>query len=533
MPCANCSSGPISTFAVQYFYNNQPTNCEDSECGSNSLNAKCVYYAGPNLSCSGVNTNDSVELALQKFDTKLCAVTADYSTYNFGCIDDGDPITNEGEFVAAITEFICNLKTTVDTFTTTTFQNYQSEVDDRFQAVEVPAIICSTASVVATDSLSTVLEKFCTKITAINSATSISGVDWAQCFTVSTPPTSIADAFSLVIDQICQVKGSGGATLPTFNNTGSCLPTPGAADSLSDTIGKIKTRLCQSPTLDNTTLTSTCVSIPGTATDLQTLLQNIINKVDTLTQAAPTFDPADFNITNVNNAQPCAGKLVQLVTPINQDRFVASNASDTSPGALIDKLQAGTGISLDDTTTPGKVIITASGGGSDDKTVKANTADDTPGFLDQKITQGVSDDGIALDITYNPGTKKLVITPQVDMDALTQSLLVKIATDGSLRSQFCNLVSSCTTNPPPEGPSGGYQAYVLEKYQCSDCTLLGTVSAAFPDTYSPVIGKFYLEYSNPTSGFIYKVIDLNPDPGPGIILQTIPYNDCASGCAVV
>ena len=362
--CTNCGdSNPRNNYNVRYSYG---VNCAptDADCGAGQFNAKCGYYAGPNLSCSGINTNDSLELALQKFDTKLCSVVGDYSTYNMHCLPTyyGASITNEEKFVDAITSYACYINTTLNTFTGTTFTAYEAAVNTRFVAIEVPGITCATASVVNTDTLQTVLNKYCTKLTSLSSAISLTGVNWGECFSVTTPPTTIADAFSLVVDQICSVKSTSGGALPTFNNTGTCLPSPGSADSLVSTIGKITTRLCASPTYDINGLTWGYVDKPSSVTtDLQNGFQAVLTATSLLKTEVLTGFSGDFIITQTDSGNPGAGKTITLATPINQDKYVAVNSSDTTPGYLQAKLYAGVGIDFDFTTHAGQAMISSTG----------------------------------------------------------------------------------------------------------------------------------------------------------------------------
>jgi hypothetical protein len=312
------------------------------------------------LSCSGIETNDSIETALQKMDEQICSLVGDYSNYNFNCLPDwyGETITTEAQFVDAITSYACEIVDTLEEFTGTTFPAFQTEVETDIENINSPSITCAFAGVTSIDSLTTVLTKYCVAFSTLEDMFDISGVDWDQCYTVTTPPTTLAEAFSIVIDQICQTKTLTAAALPTFNNSASCI-SGGSNDSLATTIALIKTRLCLTPTLDNDNLSSDCISIPSTDTDLETLLQNMLDKLDLLSKNYVTFDGSDFLVTQTDAGDVCDGISVALATPLNQDRFVASNAADASPGTLEDKLTAGTGISLDFISTPGECIIEA------------------------------------------------------------------------------------------------------------------------------------------------------------------------------
>ncbi|MEI6186996.1 MAG: hypothetical protein WCP46_00645 [Alphaproteobacteria bacterium] len=334
MPCQDCNNN--TPYQV---YNNQTTyanSCIPSECGGKLTNAKCVYYSGPTLPCTGVAVNDSLELVLQKMDEKICTTAGDYSTYNTYCLA---PISTQREFVETISSYVCTNKALFDTFVGTTFTAYQASVNSRFLAIEIPLITCSFAGVTTADSLQDVLNKYCTAFGTLNSAISLSGVNWSQCFTITTPPATIANAFSLLVDQICQVKALS-STLPVFNNTGSCLPSPGTSDTLVSTIEKIKTRLCQTGTFDYTALTFGCVT---PQTSLQDTVQQILSRVDDYIKNKLTFS-ADFVVTQTDSGNACLGKTVALTTPIvGNDKLVATSATDNTPGYLLDKL-VGTGV---------------------------------------------------------------------------------------------------------------------------------------------------------------------------------------------
>ena len=45
--------------------------CSTGECPV-ILDAQCVFYEGANLVCTGVNTNDSLQVVIEKFNEKIC-----------------------------------------------------------------------------------------------------------------------------------------------------------------------------------------------------------------------------------------------------------------------------------------------------------------------------------------------------------------------------------------------------------------------------------------------------------------------------
>lgn len=445
MPCTNCTQ---TTATVTGF---NPSNCTSTNpC---FLDAGCVVYTGPALNCSGIATNDALDTILQKIDPLLCASTGDYSTYNTYCLA---PITTQKQFVETISNFVCTLQTSFNTFTGTTFPAYQTTINGRLTALEVPGITCSTAGVVNTDTLQTVLNKYCTKFGAIDASLNISSANWSQCYTVSPAPTTPTQGFDIIIDQICLLKAaveSGSASLPTFNNVGSCLAAPvTTADSLVDTVNKIKTRLCQTGTLDTTTLSWGCVTQPSGSQNLQDTLQNLITTLSTVARSLPTSWSGDFTIGNVDNSNLCLGKTVALSSPPTRDRFVAVTASDTNPGVLEDKLIPGTNMSLDYITSPGFVIINSTGGtGTGDHKVASDAADPSPDYLSQKILTGVPNNGVSIIPSLDETNHVVRLNAQVDPGVLFGAILDELADNPALFTRLCNAIAGCPS--PCAAPS--------------------------------------------------------------------------------
>lgn len=445
MGCINCTQ---TTASITGFV---PANCQDQT--ACYLDAGCVYYTGPALNCADINTNDALDVILQKIDPLLCAAAGDYSTYNTYCLA---PITTQKQFVESISNFVCSLSNNFTTFVTVTYAGDQADVNNRLSALELPGITCATASVTNTDTLQQVLTKYCTKFGSIDSLLNISGANWSQCYTVSPTPTTPTEGFDTLIDQICLLKAtveSGAAALPTFNNTGSCLPAPlTAADTLVDTINKIKTRLCQTGTLDTTTLSWGCVTAPSGAQNLQDGLQNILSKITAIAQSLPTSWSGDFTIGNVDNTNLCLGKTVTLTTPLNTDRFVAATATDLSPGVLEDKLVPGTNISLDYITSPGFVIINSTGGsGTGDHKVGSDSTDPSPDFLNLKVLTGASNNGVQVIPVLDTVNHVLRLNASVDVAVLMQAILDEIVDNPTLYSNFCTVVAGCPS--PCDAPT--------------------------------------------------------------------------------
>lgn len=452
MSCVNCSSDNIFTGS----FNQIPsTNC----CDSNFSSATgCIVYDGPNLPCTLVQTGESLNTVLSKMDTVICQATGNYALYNTFCLDDVTPITTEKQFVETISQFVCLLRSEFDTFVGSTFPAYQDVVDGRFDAIEQPEITCTSAGVVDTDSLKVLLGKYCTKFSQIDSFIDISTVIWNDCFTVPIPPTNLSQAFNLLVDQICQIA-TAQTTLPTFNNVGSCLPPPlTATDSLEDTVNKLKIKVCTQPTFDINTLVWTCVTKPSTTTtNLQAAFQTVLTELAAIKQNFPTFSLANFNVANVDNGDPCLGKLITLAAGVSPDEKVKATPADTLPGTLQDKLVAGTAITLDYGAVTGKVVINSTGGSSTDEKVKTDSTDPTAGFLDAKIVGGTSPLGISISASPNLTTHQIEIIPNVSTTAFITNILSAIKADETLKALFCEIVSMC-----PSPCSGAQNIQVVQ-----------------------------------------------------------------------
>ena len=402
---------------------------------------KGLCYTGPDLTCSGILSGDTLEDALQKLDTQVCSATGDYSSYQFNCLPDwlGSAITTEAQFVDAITAYACEITQNLESFTGVEFPAYQSEVESQFESITGPSLTCSSAGVTGADSLTTILTKYCTKLAALTTAINVSTIDFASCFTVVTPPTTVLQGFQTLIDQICEVKSiaEGSATLPVFNNTGTCLASPGSADTLAATIGKIITRLCLTEPFDIDSVEDWgCLD---SQEDLQDTVQEIITTVSDNQKLLITGVSADFVLSATDAENDCAGLTLELATPIvNNDRLVASNVADTDPGTLIEKLTEGDNITLDDTTTPGQIIISA----TQNNLVVAGPTDEDPGYLVDKL-DGSTSGGITITPTIDGLGEKVNLILTTDAAAIAESVLAAILANPALLTAFCSMVVSC------------------------------------------------------------------------------------------
>lgn len=435
-PCFGCGDSGMS-------YSPPPIQpCQNTPGNCVPVDASCVTYTGPKLNCSDINPNTDVETILQTMDQKICSIEGgDWSTYNYHCLADDFTITSASEFVSAMTDAYCNLQSNYDTFTGTTYPTQITALNTSINSILSPGLtLCAASGITSSDTYTSILTKFSNKICDL-SVNDVSTANWSQCFTVPTPPSTVLDGFNVVLDQVCQVKAlTGTTTLPTFNNQGSCLPSPGTADSLVNTITKIKTRLCQSPTYDINATTWSCITQPA---DFQGVVNAVVGNVQSLMSSNPVFDTNIFSLT----PNGCNGTNISLQPGFaGVDRLVASDSLDSSPGTLSDKIQAGTNITTDNITVPGKLIINAASSLNDK--VKSNVSDASSGYLFDKLL-GSGTDGISLATSTLVDNSKVVVTPSLDFSVLATKFFDQVEGDPNLYARFCALICGC--KPCQEG----------------------------------------------------------------------------------
>lgn len=445
MPCNNCSpSYPVASYV---FSGTAPcTNC-DGDCPQGIHPTSCVYNDGPALLCIGAAENERLDSILNKIDAILCETGGGnpYPGYNTYCLGS---MADQQNFVETISEQFCTLQSSYDTFTGTTFPDAIDTINATITALNAPNILsCAAIGYSSTDTIKVAITKLSNYVCNLNASFDLSTVAWDQCTVVADPPETIQQGFDFVISQLCNLSSSIITPLPTFDNTGSCLDSPGATDSLVSTITKIRSKVCAAPAYNPGTYTQGCFTVTG-ATSLDTLLQSLITQVSSVMQALPrSFDNTYFAVSDLTPGTPCNGKQVTLSGVTTSDRLVALDLGDTTPGTLEDKVVAGTGISLDfGSLNAGQMTITASN--TADEKVKAHAADPSAGYLDTKI---IGSTGAAVNINALLAGNQMQISAGIDTSMLVDIILTLIENDEDIRSRFCTIVNSCPS--PCTSPS--------------------------------------------------------------------------------
>lgn len=454
--CTDCNSNPSS-------YN--PLGCTNNinTCNSNSIDSSNILYTGPNLVCTGVLTNTDLNTIILQIDSILCDIIGDYSTYNTECLSTFGDTDTQQNFVETISSYVCDLSTQITDIINVNIPAAISPIQTQINLIKNPALVSPCVDISYTDAstLNQVIaaqsNAICTLFSTLTAG--LSSVDWEQCYSVSPIPTTIAEGFDAIMDIICniQVQVGDAAQLPVFNNTGSCLASPGTSDTLIATISKIKTRLCLSPTFNAANLTSsTCVPFNSSSTLEQVI--NLQNSAITSTSqtAIKAVDTTQFTLVNVDNSNLCLGQKLTLNSSL-LDRSVALNNADITPGNLLAKIAAGTNISLDfGTLNAGKLTISSTAGVTADEKVKITNSDPTPGYLSDKL---VSTSTAYITTSIVPATaSSLKVQADLNMTAVVSAMFDIIEDNEELRLRFCNIISQC---PSPCSPPTNVQAVVV------------------------------------------------------------------------
>lgn len=256
--------------------------------------AKCIVYSGANLTCSGIVSGDTIEQALAKVDSQICAISGiNYSGFNYSCVRDttGNTITTAQEFVEGISKAHCDLQT-------------------RVVAVEKPIYsLCSlftsgTYTITpGTTSLQTILQYYGDLLCLLSDNNPATITVPNYCFVSNSGIDTLEGYLGWIVENTCQIKtsltalitantssingvksylGTSPELISKHNNSGACL-SGGATDTAYTTIELIKTKLCSLsttvaalPDLSAISLSYSPCYVNASTASLTTHLNNIV-----------------------------------------------------------------------------------------------------------------------------------------------------------------------------------------------------------------------------------------------------------------
>lgn len=358
-----------------------------------------LYKNYPELSCLDPEgeIKDLLDFAL-KVEAKICEVQGDYSLYNVHCLEEEfGYILTEERFVEAITEKVCEMANTLEDVVQITEGIDLGEIWDAINAINNPELILTNLGVTQGDTLKEILQKINNIIGEINSYTDISSVDWSSITNIGGYVDNLQKAFTVLINKIHSLENSGGADLPTFNTTNTCLPNPSASESLSSVVNKLISKICSSVHIELTEIEEGCVAIYGNT--FQDYFQSIFSTLSELIENSPNFNENHFIVEPSGSS--CEGMQVSLhPTVLNEmqgNQVAVYNG--TNPGYLSEVLEEG------DNTTFELIGDTLKiNSNYKDEKVKATYSSPSAGYLED-ILEGEGD----ITITPNANGDKLRI----------------------------------------------------------------------------------------------------------------------------
>lgn len=207
--------------------NPTPTPCTVNNVCTEELSAYCIRYnQGDALSCIGVLPTDNRRLSdiLKLMDTAICELTGsgDYSSYDVGCLS---PVTTQQSWVEKISEYVCDLTSTVESnYTTlnnliTAATNENIGLSTRIAITGTCTEIAGLAYVNGTTTLNSHIQKLrdavCANYNTYVAHTSLAAITWPSCITSST---TIGASIQKIVDLLCaqqaQIGVLSGAVSP-------------------------------------------------------------------------------------------------------------------------------------------------------------------------------------------------------------------------------------------------------------------------------------------------------------------------------
>jgi hypothetical protein len=227
--------------------------------------------------------------------------------------------------------------------------------------------------------------------------------------------------------------------------------------------------------------------------------------------------------------------------------LTANVGSVTPSTATKSELTAGKSVSVDDAAT--QVTITSTGtctnaitqtipcGGTTTTTTEppttttTTTAAPTCNYYNIEGAPSIDVEWVECDGTPNSDT----VTTAITICAQTDSVYQTGGAGNITELGACSSPTTTTTDAPTttSTTTAGitYDIYYADEYDCATCTLQSVDTAiAFPTGTSVTVDKWYAPES--LNGYVYRLTSLTPQTGPGLIMFTSQFNNCAFACMV-
>lgn len=445
------------------------------------MDASQVFYTGPALSNIGVDQNDDLDTILNAIDEKFGESTSNpdytsWSMYGITQINGSSHPTTLRNFSEGIAKIVTDNAGVVTTFIGTTYVNDQEVITDAINAIKAPELTYTPFGITDADLIANVWTKLFSGIDDVLAALDPSAGAWDDIgLTGGDIPDTLLGGFNALIEVVSDLQSTVDDldALPTFDNTGSCLPTPGATDTLVSTIGKIKTVLCAKPDFNVGDLEYGC-GISSSNDNLQEVVQAILNAHDSFVRTAIVSASSEFSISAVDG-DPCNGMKIILKADAAPRKTVAATASSTTMGSLYEVIESSDGSLEIDNTDPEKLDIKVNVDAlSDinDRKILVDEADTHADYIGNKIQGDGEINGIRINVRReqsgpscetgcDDNYKYIRISPEVEPGTLMNALLSHAMTDPSLIIKFKQLMDVADEAVTIAAPATGLTVTVI------------------------------------------------------------------------
>ncbi len=151
---------------------------------------------------------------------------------------------------------------------------------------------------------------------------------------------------------------------------------------------------------------------------------------------------------------------------------------------------------------------------------------DTNSFRYSTSVTELSVCGVETTTTTSTTTTTTTAAPQCTYDGLTI-----VCDSGTTTSTSTTTTAAPTTTTTTAAIN--YVSYPADKYTCGSPSCGAFVEAteiAFPDTFTPVINKWYSTLD--ANGYAYQLTSTTPSAGPGLVMYEQSFNSCGLACAI-
>jgi hypothetical protein len=222
--------------------------------------------------------------------------------------------------------------------------------------------------------------------------------------------------------------------------------------------------------------------------------------------------------------------------------LTANVGSVTPSTATKTELTAGKSVSVDDAATQVTVTSTGTCTNAITQTIPCAVTTTTTTTTEPPTTTTTTTAALTCNYYTIEGAPSIDVewlecdgTP--NSDTVTTAITICAQTDSPYQTGGAGNItelgacSSPTTTTSTTTAGITYDNYYADEYDCATCTLQSVDTViAFPTGTSVTVDKWYSPLE--PNGYAYRLTSLTPQTGPGLIMMTSQFNNCAFACMV-